>query len=166
MLKRYIKPDLSALTPGQLKFILNIYPPYLGAGIRVDHISNDWKSISVSMKLRWYNKNIVGTHFGGSLYSMVDPHLMLMLLNLMGREYIVWDKSASIKFIKPGKGKVRAEFQISDEILNEIHSDTEKHTKAIPTFDVDVTDEEGEIVARISKHVYVRKKRAKYDGGQ
>ena len=82
------------ITPKRLRTILNFYPPYIGAGIHVDNIADDWRQIDVSMRLRWYNRNAVRTHFGGSLYSMVDPHLMLMLMQLLGREYIVWDKSA------------------------------------------------------------------------
>ena len=101
------------LTPPLLRFILNIYGPSLWAGIRADYISADWRSIRVSMKLRWYNRNAVGTHFGGSLYSMVDPHLMLMLMNILGSGYVVWDKSAAIDFLRPAKGeRLRAKGQV------------------------------------------------------
>ena len=86
-------------TPKQLKRILNLYPPYLGAGVRVTYIREDWKELHVSMSLRWFNRNAVGTHFGGSLYSMVDPHLMLLLMQLLGKEYLVWDKAANIEFV-------------------------------------------------------------------
>ena len=87
------------LAPNQLKLVLNIYPPYLGAGIRVEYISEDWKELRVSMRLRWYNRNAVGTHFGGSLYAMIDPHLMLLLMRLLGKDYLVWDKMASIESV-------------------------------------------------------------------
>ena len=66
-----------------LKRLLNLYPPYLGAGVKITYSSDDWKEMHVSMSLRWYNKNAVNTHFGGSLYSMVDPHIMLMLMPLL-----------------------------------------------------------------------------------
>ena len=146
------------LTPPLLRFILNIYGPYLGAGIRADYISADWRSIRVSMKLRWYNRNAVGTHFGGSLYSMVDPHLMLMLMNILGSGYVVWDKSAAIDFLRPGRGRVRAEFTITDNDLEKIRINTEGGGKYLPQFTVDITDEGGELVARVTKTLYIRKK--------
>jgi len=71
----------------------------------------------VSLPLTYYNRNYVGTHFGGSLYSMCDPMYMLLLLNVLGREFIVWDKSTTIEYRKPGKGTVTAEFSIPDELV-------------------------------------------------
>jgi len=86
--------------------VIHVYPPYLGAGENVDYISEDWKELQVSMALRWYNRNAVGVHFKGSLYSMIDPHLMLLLMQLLGKEYLVWDKTATIEFVKVSKKKV------------------------------------------------------------
>ncbi len=97
---------------------INIWPPFLGAGIRVRWRSN--RDVDVEMKLRFFNRNYVGTHYGGSLYSMTDPFYMLMLMENLGRDYIVWDKAASIRFRKPGKGRVRAEFRLIDAQLDEI----------------------------------------------
>ena len=114
------------LTPRLLRWLLNIYGPYLGAGIRVELISADWRESQVSMKLRWYNRNAVGSHFGGSLYAMVDPHLMLMLMHILGNDYIVWDKSAEIDFVRPGRGRVMANFAITDE---ELAGNPGKHRK-------------------------------------
>lgn len=148
------------LSPKALLRILNLYGPYLGAGIRVDYISADWKQLQVSMKLRWYNRNIVGTHFGGSLYSMVDPHLMLMLLKLLGDRYIIWDKSAKIDFVRPGKGRVHAHFEITDETLNTIKEQVQIKTKYLPEFKIRVLDEEHKTVAKITKILYVRRKPA------
>jgi hypothetical protein len=86
--------------------LLNVWPPFLGAGIRVNRFQPDWKGIEVEMKLRRWNSNYVGTHYGGSLYSMADPFYMLMLIENLGSDYIVWDKSATIRFKKPGKGRL------------------------------------------------------------
>ena len=146
------------LTPKQLKRILNIYPPYLGAGVKVESIREDWKELRVSMKMRWYNRNAVGTHFGGSLYAMVDPHLMLLLMQLLGKEYIVWDQSAHIEFIKASNKKVISVITITDGELEEIVRKTENGEKAYATFVVDIRDEAGVLVARVEKVIYVRKK--------
>src|SRR5262245_26670599 len=106
------------LKPRSLRWLLRLYPPFRGAGIRITHMSEDLREIDVEMKLHWWNVNAVGTHYGGSLYSMADPFYMLMLLRNLGPAYIVWDKLASIRFRKPGKGTVRAEFRLSQSQLD------------------------------------------------
>ena len=146
------------LSPRKLKWLLNFYPPYLGAGIKVDTIDPNWRSMQVRMKLRWYNRNAVGSHFGGSLYSMVDPHLMLMLMQLLGRDYIVWDKSAHIEYISAVKTEVTADIQITDAQLGEIKKATENGEKFLPKYQVLITDTSGELVARVEKELYIRKK--------
>jgi len=145
-------------TPKFLKRLLNIYGPYFGAGVKVEHISSDWKQIRVSMKLRWYNRNIFGIHFGGSLYSMADPHFVIMLMNLLGSNYIVLDKSATIDFLRPAKGKVFATFEITDEDLEIIRVQTETKRKSLPEFTTTIVDENQKTIARIIKVLYVRKK--------
>jgi acyl-coenzyme A thioesterase PaaI-like protein len=145
-------------TPKRLKRLLNLYPPYLGAGIKTTYISEDWKELHVSMSLHWFNRNAVGTHFGGSLYSMVDPHLMLSLMQLLGNEYLVWDKSASIEFVKASKKKVTAVIKISNEDLKVIRQKTDNGEKFFSNFIVEIRDEDGDIVAKVKKTIYVRKK--------
>jgi len=136
---------------------INIWPPFLGAGIRVK-----WspRSVDVEMRLRFWNRNYVGTHYGGSLYSMTDPFYMLMLMDNLGPDYIVWDKAASIRFRKPGKGRVRAEFRLSDEQLDDIRSKLRTVEKYEPTFVVQVKDETGDVVAEVQKVLHVRRKHA------
>lgn len=145
-------------TPRKLKLLLNLYPPYLAAGIRVTHIDPEWRELHVSMKLRWYNRNAVGTHFGGSLYSMIDPHLMLLLMQLLGSDYAVWDKAASIEFRKPGRGRVRSIIRISDEDLQQISEETAKGSVYRPEFTVDILDQNDQVVARAQKVLHIRKK--------
>lgn len=136
--------------------LLNIYPPYLGAGVRVKHISPDLRTFAVRMKLHWWNRNYVGTHFGGSLYTMCDPFFMLILLEALGRGFIVWDKSARIHFKRPGRGTLHATFHIPDERIEEIRQQAISQGKVEPTFAVEVLDEEGNVVARVEKLLYVR----------
>jgi len=136
--------------------LINLYPPLFGAGIHSQTI--DECTIRVKMKLTPLNRNIVGVHFGGSLYAMCDPWFMLILMRVLGREYIVWDKAAGIKFIKPGRSTVSATFHISQEQMDEIIQATNSGKKYEPTFSVDVLDEEGQLVAQVEKLLYVRKK--------
>lgn len=135
---------------------INFYPPLLGAGIRSHYI--DEQTIRVEMKMTPLNRNIVGVHFGGSLYAMCDPWFMLILMRELP-DYIVWDKAASIKFVRPGRGKVTAIFHIPQERVNEIRSAADQGEKVEPLFTVDVLDEQGQVVAHVEKLLYVRKKK-------
>ena len=141
-----------------LRWLINLWPPFLGAGIRVTRLQPDWKAIDVEMNLRFWNRNYVGTHFGGSLYAMTDPFYMLMLIENLGRDYIVWDKSANIRFRKPGKGKVFAAFRLSDEQIEEVRRELQTREKIEPTFSVEVKDEAGTVIAEVQKILHVQKK--------
>ena len=136
--------------------LINFYPPLLGAGIRSRTV--DELTIHVEMKLTALNRNIVGVHFGGSLYAMCDPWFMLIMMRALGSDYIVWDKAASIKFVKPGRGTVNAIFQIPQERVNEIRAAADRGEKIEPTFSVDVLGEQGQVIAHVEKLLYVRKK--------
>ena len=81
------------------------------------------------MKLRWWNRNYVGTQFGGSLYSMCDPFFMLILVEALGPRYVVWDKAATIRFRRPGRGTVHATFHIPQERIDEIRAAADARRK-------------------------------------
>ena len=131
----------------------------LGAGIHVLHRESDEYTIKVRMKLTQLNINAVGVHFGGSLYAMCDPFFMLILIQHLGRDYIVWDKAASIQFMKPGKGTVFATFHVPPETIEELRARADAGEKLEPVFSVNVVDEQGEVVATVEKRLYVRKKK-------
>jgi acyl-coenzyme A thioesterase PaaI-like protein len=147
-------------SPAHLRRWINLWPPFLGAGIRITHIAPDTKAVDVEMKLRFWNANYVGTHFGGSLFAMTDAFYMLMLMANLGRDYIVWDKAASIRYRKPGKGTVRAEFRLTDEHLDDIRDKLKTLPKYEPTFSVEVKDEAGVVIAEVEKLLHIRKKDA------
>lgn len=138
--------------------LINMWPPYLGAGIRIKHISKDYKRFDVEMKMRFYNKNYVGTHFGGSLYAMTDPFYMMILLKNLGKDYIVWDKSAGITFIKPASGTITGIFEIDCGTLERIREEVDQLGKNTYHFETDLLNEAGEAVAHVTKEVYVRAK--------
>ena len=89
---------------------------------------------------------------------MTDPFYMLMLMNNLGRDYIVWDKSATIDFLRPGKGRVFAEFELTQAMIDEVKAATAGGEKYLPTWEVTVRDGAGEAVARVEKVLYVRRK--------
>lgn len=142
----------------RFKFLIALYPPYLGAGVRIKDVARDFSWIEVMMPLHFWNRNYVGTHFGGSLYSMTDPFLMLMLMEQLGPDYVVWDKSASIRFRRPGKGIVRARFELPASRVEEIRNEADIQEKVEPSFTVDIVDDRGEVVAEVQKLLHVRKK--------
>jgi acyl-coenzyme A thioesterase PaaI-like protein len=136
--------------------LINFYPPLLGAGIHSRAI--DEHTVYVELKMTPLNRNIVGVHFGGSLYAMCDPWFMLILMRVLGTEYIVWDKAASIKFVKPGRGKVSTTFHIPQERVDEIRGAADGGQKIEPLFTVDVVDQQGQVIAHVEKLLYVRRK--------
>ena len=117
-----------------------------------------WRAVDVEMKLRRWNRNYVGTHYGGSLYSMTDPFYMVMLIENLGSGYVVWDKSASIRFRRPGRGTVRAEFRLSTEQIEEIRQALAKETKVEREFGVEVKDTEGQVVAEVKKLLHFQRR--------
>lgn len=139
--------------------LLNLWPPFLGAGIHVSKISKDFTEVDVEMKLRLWNKNYVGSHYGGSLFSMTDPFFALIIIKNLGPDYIVWDKSSAIRFKKPGKGKLTAHFTIAKEKLDEIRDQADKLGKTEPQFTINILDEKGDVVAEVDKTLYVRHKK-------
>lgn len=142
----------------RFKHMLNFYPPYWGTGITVKKIAPDFREIIVEMKMRWYNRNYVKTHFGGSLYAMTDPFFMLMLMQILGKGYIVWDKAARIDFVKPGRGTVTAKFVVTEKQIQEIITRTADGNKILPEFTVDIIGSAGQTVAVVVKTLYIRKK--------
>ncbi|MGH8445151.1 MAG: DUF4442 domain-containing protein [Solimonas sp.] len=147
------------MSPRLFRLLMNTYPPYLFTGIRVDRVSADFSEVDVSMPLRWYNKNAVGTQFGGSLYAMADPFLMLMTMQQIGKDYIVWDKSAQIDFIAPGRGTIYAKFRMPPEEVQRLRRDGESGQALLPQYRVDLTDGDGKVVAAVLKTLYVRRKK-------
>src|SRR5947199_603866 len=145
MTRKILLKVLGGSGPSQaLRRGVNLWPPFLGAGIRVKRIASDMKAIDVEMKLRWWNANYVGTHFGGSLFAMTDAFYMLMLMANLGRDYIVWDRAARLRYRKPGKGTVRAEFRLTDAQLDDIRDKLNTQPKYEPTVLVEVKNEQGE----------------------
>ena len=140
------------------RLMFNLWPPLLGAGIRITHIQEDWKEVDVEMRLRWWNANYVGTHYGGSLYSITDPFFMVMLIEILGRDYIVWDKSAAIRFRRPGRGAVYAKFRVSEEQVAEIRAALLTEGKVEREFVIEVKDGEGVVIAEVRKLLHFRKR--------
>ncbi len=146
--------------PKFLERFMRFWPPYFGAGIKPEYISEDASHTIVTHKPNIFTRNLVGTAFGGTMLSMTDPFFMFAGVYGLGKDYLVWDVGVEAQFIKPGKGKITAEIQVSEETWQLIRSKTANGDKYLHWFDAEITDEQGETVAIIRRQVYFRKKRA------
>ena len=146
------------MKPQHLRLGMNLWPPFLGAGIRVRHIAEDWSEVIVDLRHGLMNRNYVGTHYGGSLFSMTDPFYALMLMHLLGERYLVWDQAASIEFVAPGRGTVTARFALSPQRVDEIRAQAASGEKVLPKFEVEVRGSDNALIARVRKTLYVRLK--------
>jgi acyl-coenzyme A thioesterase PaaI-like protein len=139
---------------------VNWYPPYLGMGVRVKSVNDEHTRFVVELRQRWYNRNLFGTHFGGSLYAMADPFYVFIVMMNLGRDYIVWDKSAGIDFLKPASGRITGVFEVDRETLDTIRREVDASGKKTFHFQTALKDERGVSVARVRKEIYVRAKKA------
>jgi acyl-coenzyme A thioesterase PaaI-like protein len=146
------------MRPRNLRWLMNLWAPFLFGGIHVESISDDWRYARVRLKLRWYNRNYVRTQFGGNLFAMCDPFWMIMTLEALGHDYIVWDKAGAIDFVAPGRGDVVAEFRLEEAVLDELRAATANGEKALRWFETEVKNTQGELIARVRKQIYVRRK--------
>ncbi len=151
------------VTPGMFRVVMNCWPPFIGMRIHIEHIAPDWRHVRMRMKLGFSNKNYVGTHFGGGLFAMADPYYMIMMMHQLDSGYVVWDKSARIDFVSPGRTTVYADFHLTQEQVDEVKQMTADGSKFEPTYAVDVVGTDGRVVARVEKTLYIRKKVAKVD---
>jgi hypothetical protein len=154
---------LNAFIKRHLKTVMNLWPPFLGAGIKVRRISSDWREVDVELRPHFWNRNYVGTHYGGSMFSMTDPFWMIMLIEGLGREYVVWDKASTIRFRRPGRGVIRAEFRLPEAALDEIRTALNTQPKYERTFAINIIDQERQTVCEVEKVIHVRRKESQSD---
>ena len=140
-----------------MRWGFNFFPAFRRTGARVTYISGDFHEVHVELPLNWRTRNYVGTIFGGSLYGAVDPHYMIMLIKILGPGYTVWDKAATIRFRKPGRGKLFARFVISEEEVAEVRQLLETENSIDRVYKVDLTDSTGVVHASVAKTVYIRR---------
>ena len=150
--------NLLALKPSRLRWLFNLWLPFLFTGIRVLALSEDWSTARVRLRRYRFNRNFIGTHFGGSLFAMTDPFWMILLIHRLGTDYLVWDQAATIDFVKATRQDVFAEFQLDAAVVDEIRTAAADGQKHLRWFDTDVKTADGELIARVRKQIYVRLK--------
>ena len=143
---------------------INLWPPFLASGIHVTRLDDDYRHARVELRMRPWNRNYVRTHFGGSLFAMTDPFWMLLVMQSIGRDHLVWDRAGTIDFLKPGRGTVHACFDLDDNVLAQLRADSAGGDKVLRWFETDVVDGDGDVVARVRKQLYVRLKKDRRSG--
>jgi acyl-coenzyme A thioesterase PaaI-like protein len=138
---------------------INLWPPFVGAGIRVTRVTPDFREIDVKLSLGMLNRNYFGTQFGGSMFAMTDPFFALMMLRSLGAGYVVWDKAGSIDYRAPGRGDVFAHFVLREAAVKRARRATASGDRHEPTFRVRIQDAEGRTVAEATKTLYIRRRR-------
>ncbi len=148
---------LRGMSPKAFRRAMRFFPAIRNTGVVVEHISDDWRHWRMRLPLNLKTRNYVGTHFGGTLYSSLDPHIMLAWMHILGPEFIVWDKAGSVRFRKPGKGTLHAEFTLP--------ADEEAQVRALaPGAKLDQSyrlvwlDADGDVVAEVDKVVHFRRR--------
>ncbi|HEX8247476.1 MAG TPA: DUF4442 domain-containing protein [Pyrinomonadaceae bacterium] len=150
-------PESFASKFDRIKF--NFFPAYRGTGARVVYIADDYRRIRVKIPLSWRTRNYVGTIYGGSLYAGIDPIYMLMLIKILGRGYVVWDKAAKIRFKRPGKETLFADFLITADEIDEIRKLLETEKSVDRVYNVELVDKNGKVHALIEKTLYIAKRK-------
>lgn len=147
------------ITPRLFRYGINLWPPFFFSGIKLTEMSEDWRHARVELRLRPWNRNYVGTQFGGSLFAMTDPFWMLLILHQLGKDYIVWDRAGEISFENPGRGDVSATFDVSPEIIEDLRAAAASGEKVLRWYETNVISADGTVVATVRKQIYVRLKR-------
>lgn len=141
-----------------MRRLMNVWPPFLFSGIRVVALDEDFRHARVRLVKRRWNGNVFGTHFGGSLFAMTDPFWLLLVLRNLGPGYVVWDRSAEVEFVSPGRRDVYVDFRLTDEELAELRAQADAGDRVLRWFHCEVVTSDGTLVARVRKQVYVRRR--------
>ena len=140
-----------------LRWVFNLWPTFRFAGVRVRAIANDFTAATVELRLGLLNRNYVGTAFGGTLYAMTDPFYMLMMMRQLGAGYVVWDRAGAVRYLKPGKGVITANFLLPAEEVARVRGLLGDSGKLDQTYTVDLRDAASQLIAQVEKTLYIRK---------
>jgi acyl-coenzyme A thioesterase PaaI-like protein len=136
----------------------NFFPAYRGTGGRIAYIAHDWREVHVKLSLHWRTRNYVGTIFGGSMYGAVDPLYMIMLIKNLGPDYVVWDKAAAIRFKRPGRETLYAEFVLTREEIAAIKDELREKKSLDRVYTVELKNKQGKVHAIVEKTLYIARR--------
>lgn len=147
------------ITPRRLAIGMSLWAPNFFSGIRVRRFSDDWTHATVELHVNVFTRNYVKTAFGGSMSAMTDPYYFMLVMHQLGRDYVVWDTRGEIELIKPGRGVLTAHFHVPAEKAQELRERAQGGAKVLEWFETEITDRDGDVVARVRREVYIREKK-------
>lgn len=141
------------------KYGFNFSPMYRRSCGRLIYVSKDLKTLRIRLKYSYKNKNYVGSIFGGSLFSAVDPFPMVQLINIIYRDYVIWDKAAQIRFRRPAFEDLYADFTYTDSELEEIRKRVQTENVIEIIKSTPLTNKAGDTVfCTVDKTLYIADK--------
>jgi hypothetical protein len=144
--------------PTLFKVLFNFSPMYRRSCGRIIEMTEDLHIITIKIKLSYKNRNYVGSMFGGSLFSATDPIYMTQLMQILGEEYVVWDKATTVRFKKPAYENAFAVFEFSEEEISKIKLEVREHKEIDWVKNLKITCKEGNVFTELDKTIYVAKK--------
>lgn len=141
------------------KYGFNLSPMYRRSTGRIVHVSEDLLNITIKLPITYKNRNYVNSIFGGSMFSAVDPIPMVQLINLLGTDFVVWDKSAEVFFKRPAKENLYANFTYTLEELDEIrnHVANNNEMEILKTTSL-INQDQTIVYCRVEKTIYIADK--------
>jgi len=141
------------------KYGFNWSPMYRRSNARILAVSKDLMKIEIRLPLTYKNVNYMNSMFGGSMFAAVDPIPMIQLVSILGKEYVVWDKSAEIYFKRPAKENLFATFEFSNEEVEEIKSRVKSEKEISISKSTILTNKIGDTVyCEVKKTIYIADK--------
>lgn len=140
------------------KYGFNWSPMYKRTTAKLVEVSDDLHYVKIKMKLNWKNRNYAGSIFGGSMLAATDPIYMIQLLQILGNDYVVWDKAVEARYRKPGKSTIYGEFEFTKDEIETIKEKVaaENETDIVKT--MSLVDEKQNIIATFNKTLYIADK--------
>lgn len=149
----------------RLRWVLNIWPCLRGTGVRITELRPDFRFLRGRLPLNWRTRNVVGTIFGGSLYASTDPFYMLLLMERLGKDYVVWDKAAHVRFRRPARTTLHFDISVSEAEEAEIRRAVAEKGEIDWRFKTELKGADGVVYTEVEKTVYVST-RAHYEAKQ
>lgn len=147
------------LSSSFIKLIFNLSPMYRRSTAKITKVSEDLQKIEVKLAISYKNKNYNGSVFGGSMFAAVDPIPMVQLLHLLRNEFVVWDKSAEIYFKRPAKENLYADFEFTQEEIQNIKNRVQKEKEITIVKSTFLTNRNrDQIFCEVQKTIYIAEK--------
>lgn len=140
------------------RVLFNMSPMYKRSCGKIIFASEDLHVVNIKIPLSYKNKNYVGSIFGGSLFAATDPIYMIQLMQILGKDFVVWDKKTNIKFKRPAYEHAFATFEFTTSEINEIRQKVEAENEVDYTKILHITDKNGTIFAELDKTLYISTK--------